>query len=121
MKALLHWVQYVYRISGDPTIVVMNEVIFIEQLDTALCRAEIRKKLIDHSNRKSKEYYLGPLGLENKWKEWESKFINYLYALIGVNRVPLYYVVRGKDNPDANGEFPNFIDKTISCAPLKGD
>ena len=24
-----------------------------------------------------------------------------------------------KENPDANGDFPNFIDKTIVCAPLK--
>ena len=38
MKALLHWVQGFYRISGDPTIVNMNEVIFIEQLETAMYR-----------------------------------------------------------------------------------
>ena len=64
---------------------------------------------------------MGPLESENKWKEWESKYINYFSTLIGVNGVPLSYVVRAKDNTDANGDFHNFIDKTISCAPLKGD
>ena len=49
------------------------------------------------------------------------KLFNFLSTLIGVNGVPLYYVVRGKYNPDANREFPTFIDKTIACAPLKRD
>ena len=30
-------------------------------------------------------------------------------------------MVREKDNPDAKGDLLNFIDKTIACAPLKGD
>ena len=42
-------------------------------------------------------------------------------TLIGVNGVSLYYVVQEKDNPDANGDFPNFIENIIACAPLKGD
>ena len=36
MKLLLHCVQDFYLISGDPTIVNMNEVMFIRQLYTAL-------------------------------------------------------------------------------------
>ena len=54
MKALLHWVQVFYRISGYTTIVEMNGVMFIEQLDTALYRADIRKKLIYQSNTNAK-------------------------------------------------------------------
>ena len=46
MKALLHWVQYLYRISGDPTTFDLNKVMFIQQLDTALYREEIRNKII---------------------------------------------------------------------------
>ena len=49
------------------------------------------------------------------------KFINYLSTIIGFNVVPLYYVVREKDNPDANGDFPDLIDKMIKCEPLKDD
>ena len=40
---------------------------------------------------------------------------------IGVNGVPLSYTVCEKDNPDANGDLTNFIDKTIKFAPLNGD
>ena len=36
MKALIHWVQYFYCISENPTIVEINEFMFIEQLETAL-------------------------------------------------------------------------------------
>ena len=36
MKELLNWMQDFYRISGDPTIVDTNKVMFIKQLDTAL-------------------------------------------------------------------------------------
>ena len=68
MKALLHWVQYFYRISGDPTIFDINEVMFINRLDTALCRADIRKKLIVQSNTNSKDTFMGPLESENKQK-----------------------------------------------------
>ena len=71
MKVLLRWVQYVYRISGYPTIVDMNEVVFIEHLDITLYRAEMRKKLIDQYKTKAKEASPGPLEPENKWKDWE--------------------------------------------------
>ena len=53
MKSLLHWVQAFYWISVDPTIVEINKVMFIKQLDTALYRVEIRYKLIDQSNTSS--------------------------------------------------------------------
>ena len=77
IKVLLQWVQYFYRISLDPTIVDLNKVIFIQQLDTALYRAYIKKKLVDQSNTKAKETSLGPLESENKFKEWESNFIDF--------------------------------------------
>ena len=33
----------------------------------------------------------------------------------------LSHVVQENDKPDANGDFPNFMDKMITCAPLMGD
>ena len=38
MKALLHWVPDFHRISGDLTIIEINEFMFIKQLDTTLYR-----------------------------------------------------------------------------------
>ena len=61
IDALLHWVKYLYLISGDPTIIDLNEVVIIHQLDTALYRAETRKKIIYQSNTKAKEDSPGPL------------------------------------------------------------
>ena len=82
-------------------------------------RSDIRKKIIDQSNTKAKGYSTGPLDSEKKWNEWESKLINYLSTLIVVNGVPLSYMVREKDNPDENGDYPNLIDKAIACNPLE--
>ena len=47
--------------------------------------------------------------------------INDLSTLIGVNGLPLSYVVWEKDNPNKNGDLPNFIDKTIECLPIKSN
>ena len=58
-----------YCISGDHTIVEMNKFMFIEQLDTALYRVDIRKKPTDQSNKKAKEASPGQLESEQKWKE----------------------------------------------------
>ena len=49
------------------------------------------------------------------------KIHQYLSTLIVVIGVPLSYVVREKENPDAEWDFPKFIDKTIACASLKGN
>ena len=62
-----------------------------------------------------------PLESEEKWNELESKFINFLSTLIGVNLVPLSYVMRVNNNTDSKVDFSYFIDKPISCAPLNGE
>ena len=66
MKGLLHWVQDFYWISVDPTIVELNEVMFIKHMDTAFYRVVISKKLFHQSNTKAKEASPGPLESENK-------------------------------------------------------
>ena len=66
MKGLLHWVQDFYWISVDPTIVELNEVMFIKHTDTAFYRVVIGKKLFYQSNTKAKEASPGPLESENK-------------------------------------------------------
>ena len=97
----------------------MNKVVFTQQLETSLYRADIRNMIIDQYNTKTKEAYTSPLESKKKWKEWESKLINYLSKLIGCNVVLLSNMVWEKDNTDKNGDLPNFIDKTIACEPIK--
>ena len=53
---------------------------------------------------------------------WEAKFVNYLSVLVGVNDVPLSYVIRENDASPVAGSrvYANFMDETIYCAPLTG-
>ena len=66
----------------------------IQKLDTTMHRSEIIDKRIYHYNTMSKGDYPGPLDSKKKWKYWKLKFINDFPTLIGVNGVPLYYVMR---------------------------
>ena len=54
MKALIHWVHNFKCISGYRTIFNLKKIVFIQQLDTALYRIEIRNMQIDQYNKKSK-------------------------------------------------------------------
>ena len=40
--------------------------------------------------------------------------------MIGMNGVPLPYVVRGNDAPDRTSSFPDFSEECIACASLTG-
>ena len=42
-----------------------------------------------------------------------------IFTILGVNRVPLSYVVRENDDPDPEGHN-TFVQKCIACAPLTG-
>ena len=121
IKATVHWVQDFYRTSESPTIVGLNEHSFKAQLERALARAEIRKTLDSKSSTASKAADPGPLKSEKQWKEWEEKFINYARCQLGANGIPLSYVIRENEDPDNNGEHPDFVNKTIACAPLNGE
>ena len=119
LKALANWTQDFYRISDTPTIEGLNENTFKAALRTAESRDRIRETLRD--NEIPNDASPGPLEKESKWKEWEEKFVNYLRLHLGANGIPLSYVVRENDNPDTDTSYPEFINKTIACAPLDGE
>jgi hypothetical protein len=119
LKAILHWVQDFYRVSATPTIVDLNETTFKAALRTAESRDKIRNTL--RKNNIPSDASPGPLEKESKWKEWEEKFLNYLRLHLGSSGIPLSYVVRDNDDPDTTTEQPEFINKTVACAPLNGE
>lgn len=121
LKALVHWVQDFYRVSAEPSIVGLESTSFKLALETSLSRAVIRKSLKNTSDTSAKAADPGELKSEKQWKEWEEKFTNFLGCLIGVTGIPLSYVIRENDNPDYDGDHPNFVSKTIACAPLNGE
>ena len=57
---------YFYSLSGDTSIIDLNEFMFIQQLDTYMYRSEIRNKRIYQSNTKAKEASTDPLESEKK-------------------------------------------------------
>ena len=122
LQAVVHWTQDHRRISQQPTIEGMNQDDFNIQLDIATQRSQIRDQLISDSSTKASEASPGPLQSESKWIDWESKFTNYLSTLMGVDQVPLSYVIRENDNPPAPGTrtYASFVEETVACAPLAG-
>ena len=122
LKAVVHWTQDHRRTSRVPTVESMNQVDFNAALDITLERACVREQLKTDSSTKAAEATPGPLQSESKWIDWESKFINYLSSLMGIDNVPLSYVIRENKDPPAAGTttYANFVEETIACAPLEG-
>ena len=113
IKALIHWVQDIYRVSKVPTIVGLSQTLFRAELERALAREEIRKSLRELTKTATDEASPGPLEKEKQWKEWEEKFINYLRLHLGVNGVCLAYVIRENTNPEHGGNFPDFFQNVL--------
>ena len=120
LKFMMHWVHDFYRVSSIPTTVGLDHAGFLAAIAVAGQRADVRKQLKDQSNEKAKVASPGPLVSENKWTEWEPKFSNYLSTLMGMNGIPLSYVIRDNDAPDRIGPHTSFTEECISCAPLTG-
>ena len=121
IKAFSHWVQDFYRVSGLPSIVGLYEVKSKPYLDKALTRAGIKKSMANQT--KTSANAASPQALENEkqWKYWEETFVKYSRSHIGANFVPLAYMICENEEPDINGEHPEFINKKVDCAPLEED
>ena len=118
---MINWVGDFYRISQTPTIEGLSETTFKDALRVAESRFSIRKSMSESATIASKAADPGPLKSEKMWKEWEEKFSNYLRCLLGADGVPLVYVIRENDAPDHTTNHPDFVSKTIACAPLHGE
>ena len=121
MTAITYWLQDFDRVSREPTIVGFNGGTFKTALTVALAREEIRANMIQQSKTSADAASPGPLESEKKWRQWEEKFVNYARSHIGVNGIPLSYVIRSNDAPDHNKTFTDFVSETIACAPLTGE
>ena len=57
---------------------------------------------------------------ERKWPDWEKAFSNNLAVIPGVSGIPLSYVVREAEDPDAEANYGSFNERSIHRAPLNG-
>jgi hypothetical protein len=119
IKAVIHWLMDFDRVSERPSIAGLSGRACKSQLKTAMTRAQVRSTL--SSKNISDAADPGPLKSEKQWKEWEEKFSNYLRCISGALGVPLSYVIRDNTEPIPDGNYPDFVTKTIACAPLKGE
>ena len=71
LKAFTHWVQYLYHVSGLPSIVGLSEVTFKPQLDRASARADIMKSMANQTKSSADVASPGPPENEKQWKHWE--------------------------------------------------
>ena len=69
----------------------------------------------EYEDYRNKEPYDPP-----KWMDWVPTFLNYLRMIPGRNGVPLKYVCRQDDAPDATPQ-PDFLDEYVNNAPLAGN
>lgn len=120
LMGMLHWVQDFARVSEKPSIVGLNQSMFLDQLDVAIQRADYRYRASDQLSTRAKEADPGPLLSEKDWKDWEQKFTNYAGCHFGSAGVPLSYVIRKNDEPDTSTIDMKFVARTIACAPLSG-
>ena len=116
IKAFTRWVQDFYPISVLHSIVCLSDITFKPQLYRASTRANIRKLMANQTKSSADAASPGPLENKEQWKHWEETFFNYTRSHIGANSVPLSYVIHENEEPDSNGENPEFINKTGACA-----
>jgi len=121
LKAFTHWIRDFYRVSSVPSIAGLSEESFKSQMDRAASRAIVRKNMEKQTKTSAEAAPPGPLQKETQWKHWEEKFTNYAKAHIGASGVPLSYVIRENDQPRPTINYPDFVAKTIACAPLPGE
>lgn len=121
LKGLAHFIQGFYQISNIPSILGLNKEGFLAKLDTAIQRDVVRSTMICNSKIVAEAANPGKLDLENKWKQWEERFNNYLSVQLGTNGIPLSYIIRKNDDPDPDTPDLNFILKCTKCAPLSGE
>ena len=120
LKSMVHWSQDFKRISYTPSIAGLTETLFLKALLTASERADVREQLVLKMDVKAKEASPGPLVSENKWTEWEPKFENYLSTVLGMNGIPLSYVIRRNELPIRSNTYCDFTEECITCTPLSG-
>ena len=121
LQSVAFWVKDFYRISLTPTTNELDRASFATELTRARAREEVRLQMVAQSDVKSKAASPGPLVSESTWTEWEPKFANYLSVIMGINGVPLSYVIRENDLPNRQGPHADFVDETIACTPLEGE
>ena len=119
LKTMVHWAKDFDRINEIPTLDDLDAPLFLGELRTAAERARIRKQLTTGAETRAKEASPGKLKSEKTWTTWEQALLTQLSILVGVNGVPLSYVVREREVPDPDMEL-TYMERMVAQARLTG-
>ena len=115
---VMHWVQDCFRANDVPNHNNFDEAALCQALSLAQVRKSDDIELVTTNSKAADP--AGKFKDERKWPNWEKLFTNYRSVIPGVNGIPLWYVVRGVDEPDDDPDYPTFNERIIGRAPLAG-
>jgi hypothetical protein len=113
MQGLLLWVHDHFRADDQPDHTDFDS----DAANEALQRESSRKETKEMKGTVSKP---DPLKGEADFAKFLPKLENYLASLIGVNGVPLSYVIRENEQPDPNETYNSYQERCIARAPMNG-
>jgi len=119
LKAMVHWAQDFDRLNETPTVAGLNRDQFLNALTVAEQRARIRAQMASVCEGRAKEASPGKLKSEKDWHTWEQGLCTQLGILLGVNGVPLTYVIRERDAQPGD-VFQSFFEESVAKARLVG-
>ena len=121
LQSLIDYVQDQERINKPIDITTYaNAAEFVEALNVSKERAEVRANDEESMEARAKEASPGKLTGEQVWDKWEQLLVNMLSILIGVQGVPLLYVIREVEDPPEDAVYDNFTEMCIARCPLTG-
>jgi hypothetical protein len=113
---LMLWVKDAYRCNDTPTIDDLNE----DAIDVAIQRDLIRREEKANYEPIFTKALPAKLKDEKDWPTFYSSLMNALRIIPGANGVPLIYLCRVQEIPEAGVIYPDYTARAIACAPLYG-
>ena len=120
LKALIYWVQdcHICQDNYDSPDVITQQQ-FLNDVDESLQRHGTRKKAAETGKQTITNNFEVNLKKHPKWQIWEHTLQDILLSIIGINGVPLSYVIMAVDAPNYAGRG-NWEEKAIFDASLTG-
>ena len=122
LKALIDWVRDLDRVGEEQPDINAHpdRDSFLDAINDSADRAAIRAADEETMESRAKDAAPGPLTGEGVWEKWETKLVNMLSILIGVNGIPLIYVIQENANAVPNAVYDTFVEECITRCPLQG-
>jgi hypothetical protein len=119
LKSMIHWAQDFNRVNATPSLDGLDRESFLAALIVAEQRARIRAQMTAICETRAKEASPGKLKSEKQWNTWEQALCTQLGILLGVNGVPLVYVIREKE-AEPGATYDTFFEESVAKARLEG-